>query len=237
VGNIFGGDIFGFGWRTTVSGVHAATCEGNDCVVSQGPFNAPFSVGARLPDIRLTPNFPEKNWLPDPTGAGGDYDAEDLYAPMGVFVCNTGSECHLYPTVTITMGANKYWKDLRVYSGSALRLTAGKHYFDTLVFFSGSKLIVDHRQGAVEIYVRNVLFWQGNLEVDRNDRTGRTGANVLGYFGTSDVDLYTSFVGTVVAPEAELELHDNQRSYSGRYYANRVVVRPNVTINGLSCEQ
>lgn len=236
VGSIYGGDAFAFGYRSRVGSVHVASCDNNACFTDPGELNPPYSVGAKVPSVRLTPSFPEKNGLPGPTGNGDDYDKEDVYGPNGVLVCNTGSACNIYSPAAINMAANRYWKDVSVYSGASLRLTAGKHYFDKLTFYSGSKLIVDHRQGAVEIYVRNNLFWQGKVEVDRNDRTGKSGATVLGYYGTSTLNLYTYFTGTVVAPQATLELHDSQFTYSGRFVGNRVIVRPAVRVAKLLCE-
>ena len=241
VGNIYGGDLFNFGARSRIGSIYATTCDpifgdGDDCVIAQPGFNSPVTVGAKLPSVRLTPSFREKNGLPGPTGNGDDYDKQDLYGPNGVFMCNTGSACSFYSGAAVNMAANKYWKDVSVNSGATLRLTAGKHYFDKLNFYSGSKLILDHRQGAVEIYVRDSLFWQGKVEIDRNDRTGKAGATVLGYYGTGTLHLYTYFMGTVVAPRANLELYDQQFTYSGRFVANHVTLRPGVRVAKLLCE-
>jgi hypothetical protein len=112
---------------------------------------------------------------------------------------------------------------VRLETGGSLRLSAGVYYFDSLTMSGGSELVLD---GATFIYVSGGLDLQGQI----NDASGSSPQLFLGYFGSDAVALKSRFVGTLVAPYAELQLWSVSGGHSGTFFGRRVVAHANAVI-------
>ncbi len=100
-----------------------------------------------------------------------------------------------------------------------LKLVAGVYYFNTLKILAEGYLDIDNSAGPVLIYVRNELSLGGT-----HSRTVAGRGLFIGYAGTAPVDLFTSFKGIVVAPNASLTLASYQSAFAGSYYAKSITV-------------
>jgi len=116
---------------------------------------------------------------------------------------------------------------VQVFAGSKLTLSAGTYYVDSLDLESGSSLILNQDAGPVLLYVRTqIIFLRGTLSTT----SGSPADLLLTYLGTTDLIVEMPFVGTIVAPVANLSLRSVAVGHSGAFFGKNVDVGPNTTI-------
>jgi hypothetical protein len=97
-------------------------------------------------------------------------------------------------------------------NGGHLFLRTGTYYFANGFFNSepAATIHLDNFRGPIVIYVKGGFTYKGKFSED----VARKGQVLVGYFGTSLAFLQAPFVGTMVAPNAKIEL---QRPTSGMH--------------------
>jgi DNA-binding protein YbaB len=104
------------------------------------------------------------------------------------------------PTVkTIKPGA---WAAVSVKSTATLQLSTGTYFFDSLDVEPGGKLSLDSKAGQVIIYMRNGLIFRGTIV----ERTAPAPRLFIGSLGTVTATVGAPFTGTLVAPDALIDL-------------------------------
>jgi hypothetical protein len=114
----------------------------------------------------------------------------------------------------------------QVFSGGKLNLTTGTYFIDSLDLETGSKLILNQDAGPVILYVRTSVIYRG-----ASSTTSGVAPDLLfGYFGTADLSIEASFVGTIVAPTAKIILRTVTGGHTGAFFGANIEVSPNVTV-------
>jgi len=107
-----------------------------------------------------------------------------------------------------------------------LTLGSGTYFFKSLDVEATGQLILANTNGPVVIYVRDTLTLHGALNY-----RGVAGDMLLGYLGTSSVDIDTTFVGTLVAPSANVRFGVGGTPHIGSAFAKFIRVDPDVKFN------
>jgi hypothetical protein len=117
-----------------------------------------------------------------------------------------------------------------VKSNATLTLEGGgAFHLESLTLEPQSSLVLDESAAPVVIYVRSALTIRGGVT-----STVVGGPNpLLVYVGQQTAPIEVPFSGTVVAPNAELQLTSSAGPYRGAFFARTMVVRPDVTIIGV----
>jgi hypothetical protein len=137
------------------------------------------------------------------------------------------------PSLTLAPGASQSlapgaFGNVVANARASLSLTTGTYTFASLDIEAAANLKLDETAGPVVIYVQNVLLYKGN-EV----QTGGDASVFIGVFGTQTVALQAPYRGTVVAPNATLELTTQSAGFAGAFFGSTVQVDPNTTITGI----
>jgi hypothetical protein len=137
------------------------------------------------------------------------------------------------PSITLQPGGSQTiapgaYGNVTVNSRASLSLSTGTYLFNSLDTEPQSSLNLNEAAGPVLIYVRNTLLYKGS-EV----QTGGDGNVFVGFFGTQAVSLQAPFRGTLVAPNAEVELTTQTAGFAGAFFASNIQVDPNSTITGI----
>ncbi len=127
---------------------------------------------------------------------------------------------NLEPSQERTLPPGAY-QDSSIKRDATLRLSSGTYYFNSLSTEPNSKLVIDKRNGPVNIYVRTTLLHKGTMV----DAGGAKANLLLGYFGSASVVLESTFVGTLIAPSATIVLAATPQPHVGAIFANAVEVR------------
>jgi hypothetical protein len=124
-----------------------------------------------------------------------------------------------------------YVKDLTINGTCRVALSAGKYYFDTLTVEPDAQIRINHSGGAVEVYVRTQLNFKGRIV----STGGSDSAHVFMYFGTHPTYVQSryGFLGTLVAPNATIDLNSNV--HIGAFYGKKVVVHQGATVRFAPC--
>jgi hypothetical protein len=128
------------------------------------------------------------------------------------------------PDASVSLAPGSYGQ-VTVNSRATLTLSAGTYYFDRLTIESQGKIVANEASGSVTIYVRQSIIWHGDVV-----QAGGNGLQ-MGYFGSSDVVIERPYTGLLVAPLSRITLASaGTPGYVGRFFANRLEVRPDVVI-------
>jgi hypothetical protein len=106
-------------------------------------------------------------------------------------------------------------------AGGTLSLASGYYFFSSLNVAAGSVL---RFTGPTVVYVTDSLVYSGSIQ----DTVGNASL-LLAYLGGGAVDLDSGFTGTLVAPNAAIELTTN--TYVGSFFGTDVSVSPEATLN------
>jgi hypothetical protein len=118
--------------------------------------------------------------------------------------------------VTLDPGA---YVDLNVHGGRVF-LRSGVYYFETFNTEPNATVKIDNAAGPVVIYVRSQFTFKGPF-VDAQ----QPAKVFVGYLGSSVAFLQAPFVGTMVAPHAEIELHrPTALKHQGSWFAKDIEV-------------
>ena len=119
------------------------------------------------------------------------------------------------------------YESATVESRSTLPLRPGEYVFGSLELRPQSTVWVDDRDGPVVLYVRNQFIYRGGfvaLEGGQPDL-------VVVFLGTDPVVIESPFAGTVVAPNARVELGTvGPPGHSGAFFAKDLEVRPDTLV-------
>jgi hypothetical protein len=137
------------------------------------------------------------------------------------------------PSITLQPGGSQTiapgaYGNVTVNSRASLSLSTGTYLFNSLDTEPQSSLNLNETAGPVLIYVQNTLLYKGS-EV----QTGGDGDVFVGFFGTQAVSLQAPFRGTLVAPNAEVELTTQAAGFAGAFFASNIQVDPNSTVTGI----
>ncbi len=118
------------------------------------------------------------------------------------------------PVVPIAPGA---YAGLNVRSRAHVSLSAGTYYFDSINTEPQSDLQL--KGAPIYVYVKTAFTYKGAF----NRISGADGQILVGYFGTSDAFIQAPFVGTIVAPNANIALQrPTSGQHRGTFFGNRV---------------
>ncbi len=137
------------------------------------------------------------------------------------------------PAVTLQPGASQTlapgaYGSVTVNSRATLSLSAGTYLFASLDTEPQATLNLNESAGPIIIYLENTLLYKG-VEI----QTGSDGNLFIGIFGTQGISLQSPFRGTIVAPNAPLELTTQTAGFAGAFWGSRLQVDPNSPITGL----
>jgi hypothetical protein len=118
--------------------------------------------------------------------------------------------------------------NVTVNGGATLSLSAGTYLFTSLDTEPSSTLRLNESAGTVFIYVQNTLLFKG-IE----SQTGGDGNVFVGVFGSQAVSLQAPFRGTLVAPNAEVDLTSQTAGFAGTFIGATVEVFPRTTVTGI----
>jgi hypothetical protein len=128
---------------------------------------------------------------------------------------------------------------VRVDPAGKLVLTTGTYFFEELDLDPSSRVDLDQAAGPVSLYVRNKIEYHGQIA----SISGSPGGFVLGFAGTSPLEIQTRFLGgTVIAPTTTvtIALH-GQEAFRGELFAQSIVIKEGATLVcdpvGLSAQQ
>ncbi|HEY3499403.1 MAG TPA: C-type lectin domain-containing protein, partial [Polyangiaceae bacterium] len=121
-------------------------------------------------------------------------------------------------TGDVTLAPGGY-VNLNVNGGRAF-LRSGVYFFETFNTEPNALVKIDNTAGPVVIYVRSQFTFKGPF-VDE----ARPGQVLVGYLGTQVAFLQAPFLGTMVAPNGEIELHRPTSSkHQGAWFAKQLEV-------------
>ncbi len=109
-------------------------------------------------------------------------------------------EVRLEPDVTKELPPGDY-SAVVVKPRAALHLEAGRYTFRSLTVESDAGLHLDESNGTIQVYVEQGFVFRGDIT-----ETGGSGGLLVGVYGTSPVHVESRFIGTIVAPAAEVNL-------------------------------
>ena len=127
------------------------------------------------------------------------------------------------PPMPIAPGA---YVGLDVHSRSRVKLSAGTYFFDSFNTEPDAKVFLDTSAGSIFIYTKTMFRYHGGFV----QSAGPEGKVLVGHIGTSNVDLQVGFVGTVVAPNAQIDVRrPTTGQHKGSFFGARVEVFSNAT--------
>jgi hypothetical protein len=114
-----------------------------------------------------------------------------------------------------------------VYSNGKLSLVSGDYAFDSLDLEPNAHLALDKSAGPIRIVVNKNLILRGTYDHTPNTATGF----VLGYLGSSPLSVESPFRGTLVAPNATVDLQSlNGLKYEGEFFAASLRTEAGATV-------
>ncbi|HEY5962072.1 MAG TPA: hypothetical protein VIV60_36195, partial [Polyangiaceae bacterium] len=128
------------------------------------------------------------------------------------------------PPLSIAPGS---YAGLNVQSRSRVALTTGTYFFDTFNTEPDAKVFVNTSSGPIFIYVRSQFRFHGPM-VQNGGSEGRV---LVGYLGLTNVDLEAGFVGTMVAPNASIDVRRAAvGQHRGAFFGKRIEVFSSGTV-------
>jgi len=134
----------------------------------------------------------------------------------------------LGPDTTRTLAAGAYGR-LDVQSRAELTLHSGIYIFSSFNVEPQGRIVLVKNEGPIQIYVTGAPFqFKGELV----NNAGPLGDLLVGYLGTADAYVQGPFLGTLLAPNAEIALHrpTNDAAHQGAFFGLRVQVFSNATV-------
>jgi hypothetical protein len=137
------------------------------------------------------------------------------------------------PAITLQPGASQVlapgsYGSVTVNSRATLSLSTGTYLFASFDSEPQATLSLNESAGPIFIYVENALLYKGN-----ETQTGGDGNVFFGFFGTQPVSLQAPFRGTLVAPNAPVELTTQTAGFSGAFWGSTLQVDPSSPITAL----
>jgi len=137
----------------------------------------------------------------------------------------SGAPVNLEPDKTRTLSQGSYGA-VSVKSRSKLTLNAGTYYFDSITLEPSATLAFEDATAPVIVYVKGSIIHRATI------LSKSSGANVVVLSAGSEVTIDTAFIGTIIAPDAEMTFGGNLGTvYKGSFFARHALVRPGVRID------
>lgn len=120
--------------------------------------------------------------------------------------------------------------DVQVFSRSKLTLSAGEYSFKSLKLEPQTELVLENGSAPVFLYAKDEFRYHGKISEQASGEL--VGNFLVGYFGTNTVRLEKPFIGTLIAPNASIELATitSPPGHQGAFFGKRVEVRPDVVV-------
>jgi hypothetical protein len=101
---------------------------------------------------------------------------------------------------------------IEVHSGGTLRLRSGRYIVGTLLVEPSGRVVADVSSGPVIIVVLDSVIVQGAAALEP---TGPLSKVLLAYVGTANVRMHGSWAGTLLVPNASIDLEPQGTAYHG----------------------
>jgi hypothetical protein len=119
------------------------------------------------------------------------------------------------------------YDDLSIKSNAKLYLSSGSYYFKTFTTEPQAKIYLDQSRGGIYVYVLGNSFLR-NTWVQNG---GASADFLFGYLGSSMLTVESPFVGTIIAPNAKLELKEvGSSGHTGAFFAKDLEVFSQATV-------
>lgn len=114
-----------------------------------------------------------------------------------------------------------------VRSRAVITLSSGTYFFDSLVTEPQGLLRIDDANGPVRIYVRSELSYRGAIQPG-----AAPGELLIGYLGASPAFIEAPFTGTLVAPNAQIQLRrpNDNSSHRGAFFGKSIEIQSDALI-------
>jgi hypothetical protein len=134
----------------------------------------------------------------------------------------TGPAIMLEPDKKRTLTPGSYGS-VNVKSGASLTFSSGDYFVDSLVVEPQAVVRFDTSGGAIRLYTRSSSIYRGAFV----DTAGRRDRILVVHTGVSTVSIEAPFVGTLVAPNAAIELKSvSAPGHVGSFFGKRVELFP-----------
>jgi hypothetical protein len=133
------------------------------------------------------------------------------------------------PDMTRTLGPGQYGA-VTVFSRGKLVLSAGTYVFRSLDLEPQAQLITPSSTAeTTQVFVQNSVIYRGRTTI----ASGTIAPLFLGYTGTNALTIENVFTGTIIAPNATLNLQSLNGAgvYTGEFFARQVNLSPANTTN------
>jgi hypothetical protein len=143
------------------------------------------------------------------------------------FPSTRNASVHVLPMGAPRTIAPGYYAGLKVQPWGTAVLTAGTYYFSELDLLPHSILQLDNSAGRISIFVTSKLETKGTWTALQRDRADV----VVGYLNDRLVDVRGPFVGTLIAPRAEVEVARPQTGFhEGAFIGHKIHVESGTRI-------
>ncbi|HEX2873525.1 MAG TPA: C-type lectin domain-containing protein [Polyangiaceae bacterium] len=113
------------------------------------------------------------------------------------------------------------YSSVDIQSRSRIKLESGTYYFDSFNSEPQAEILLDRSQGPIFIYVKNTFRYHGAFV----NGGGQPGNVLVGVLGTANVDLQAGFVGTMIAPNAQIDVRRPiVGQHQGAFFGKRIEV-------------
>lgn len=165
-------------------------------------------IGSFSTSTPLLPPFPKL----DPKFAGG----KDIVVSSGM---------------TETLIPDQYGM-VTVLSGGKLVLSAGEYYVTLLDLELGGEIVTPSTQiETAQVFVNEHVIYRGRTV----NSFGVAAPLYLAYINNSPIQIESAYLGTIIAPYAQLTLnavHEGQ-VHAGEFFASQVLLAPRTTVNSI----
>ncbi|MET0794651.1 MAG: C-type lectin domain-containing protein [Polyangiaceae bacterium] len=143
------------------------------------------------------------------------------------FPATNAGDVILQPDTTRTLAPGS-WKALNVNARAKLFLSSGTYFFDSYNTEPNAQIFLNRAAGPIFIYVRTT-FTHKAVFVSNGGLDGETLFSVL---GSSNVVFGSALLGTVVAPNATIELQrsSDNKPHRGAAFGKQIQVFSNITV-------
>lgn len=157
-----------------------------------------------------------------------DFDVEEMTLTLTV-ADEPNTDISIEGTDNVDVGPGSY-DSFVAPTDSRVSFAPGVYTFDTFEMQSGSRLSMDAKDGPVQVIVKDKLTLEGRVFV--NGPAGEMDPGMLVYLGSDTVQLTEarSFIGTLVAPNATIDVSGD--GIAASLIADQVVIQNRTLLQG-----
>jgi hypothetical protein len=192
--------------------------------------------------------------LQDRVSVRGTVHATTIKPGNGTTIAKTDTTPRIYPTSTlswtvtyptgtgpnVTLNAGQaqtlspgLYGSINLGSQSTLTLSTGTYYVSSFVVQNAQTTVnLNQANGPVILYVASSLTLNGGSFIPLGGTDGGTVLPnlLIGYLGTTPLNVNSVFDGAIIAPSAQLTLNATTGVYKGFFYAQSIVLQSNVQV-------